>query len=86
MKLFVDDSESLSPLPRCSSPDADTGMAMPGSAETQVGDSDADFRMTRTGESVVEGRATQSIIPLIKESIFELILCYIRCCGSESRS
>ncbi len=41
-----------------------------GAPETHVGEhSDADFRRTRTGESVVEGRATQSIMPLINESI-----------------
>ena len=38
-----------------------------------VGDSDADLRMTRTGVSVVDGRATQSMMPLIKESIFILV-------------
>ena len=35
-----------------------------------VGDSDADLRITRTGVSVVDGRAIQSMMQLIKESIF----------------
>ena len=35
-----------------------------------VGDSDADLRITRTRVSVLDGRATQSMMPVIKEFIF----------------
>lgn len=49
---------------------------------TDVGESDLGaFLRIRTGESDVEGRATQSIMPLMKDDIWRMFWLFCGCCS-----
>lgn len=66
-RRFDDDSESLSAR--------SAGPRYPfssGTVETHLGDSEDALRISRTGESEVDGRATQSMIPVNKDVIISL--------------